>query len=135
MPGIQRARAAFAKGNTEEAFEAIFEAPAGRKVKFADFPEPLKKIFMRNAGEFEALVKGDMFPEMDREAVRKIEVPVLLMFGEKSGQAFTDVREELTRVLPEKKLKLIIVQGGEHGFLWSHAKEFQREVLEFLRDK
>jgi hypothetical protein len=55
------------------------------------------------------------------------------MFGEKSGPVFTGIREELTRVLPEKKL--IIVQGGEHGFIFSHAKEFQKEVLEFLKDK
>ena len=56
------------------------------------------------------------------------------MFGEKSGPVFTGIREELMRVLAEKKLKLIIVQGGAHGFIWSHAKEFQKEVLEFLKD-
>src|SRR5262249_57147131 len=85
LPAIQRARAAYAEGKPEEAIEAIFEAPAGRKVKFAEFPEAFKKILKRNAGEIEALVKGDMFPEVDREAVKKLAVPTLLLFGEKSG--------------------------------------------------
>jgi len=134
-PAWKRARAAFEKGNTEEALETILEVPAGGKVSIKKFPEMLRVRLMRNAGELEALAKGEVFPEVDPEAVKKLAVPTLLLFGEKSGPVFTGIREELTRVLPEKKLKLIIVQGGAHGFIWSHAKEFQKEVLEFLKDK
>src|SRR5262245_43911130 len=97
LPAIQAARAAYEKGKKEEALEAIFEVPAGRKVKLAEAPEGLRKLGMRNAGEIEALVKGDMFPEVDREAVKKIEVPVLLMFGEKRPPVFKSIEEGLTR--------------------------------------
>jgi pimeloyl-ACP methyl ester carboxylesterase len=135
LPAIQSARAAYEKGKPEEAAEAIAEVPAGRKRKIAELPEAFKKILTRNAGEIEALVKGDMFPEVDRAAVKKIEAPVLLMFGGKSAPIFKSIEEELTKTLPEKNRKLIIFQGGNHGFVMTHAKEFQKEVLEFLKDK
>src|SRR5262249_38584022 len=135
LPAIRSARASYEKGKPEEALEAIFEVPAGRKVKISQFPEAFKKIVMQNAGEIEALVKGDMFPEVDREAVKKLEVPGRLMLGEKSPPIFKSIEEELTRALPAKNGKLVIFKGGDHGFVRTHAKEFQREVLEFLRDK
>src|SRR5262249_15446092 len=132
LPGIRAARAAYEKGKTEEALEVISEGPAGQRVKLAEMPEVFRKVMMRNAGEIEALVKGDMFPEMDREAVEKIEAPVLLMFGEKSAPIFKSIEEELTRALPEKNRKLVIVQGGSHGSAGTHAKEVQKETREFL---
>jgi pimeloyl-ACP methyl ester carboxylesterase len=135
LPAIQSARAAYEKGKPEEAAEAIAEVPAGRKRKIADLPEAFKKILTRNAGEIEALVKGDMFPEVDRAAVKTIEAPVLLMFGGKSAPIFKSIEEELTKALPEKNRKLLIFQGGNYGFVMTHAKEFQKEVLEFLKDK
>src|SRR5262245_28416127 len=65
LPGIRAARAAYERGKTEEALEVISEGPAGRRVKLAEMPEVFRKVMMRNAGEIEALVKGDMFPEVD----------------------------------------------------------------------
>jgi pimeloyl-ACP methyl ester carboxylesterase len=135
LPSIKAARAAFEKGNTEEALEAIFEVPAGRKVKFNQFPEPARKSVLRNAGELEALVKGETFPEVDREAVKKLAVPTLLMFGEKSPPVFKTFEEELMRLLPEKNRKLVIIRNADHGFPFTHAEPFRKEVLEFLKDK
>ena len=57
------------------------------------------------------------------------------MFGEKSGPVFTDVREELMRVLPEKNRKLVIISGAGHGAHWTHAEQYRKEILEFLKDK
>jgi pimeloyl-ACP methyl ester carboxylesterase len=132
--GVSQRRAAFEKGNTAEALEALLEGPAGGKVKINQFPEVLRKRLMRNAGEIEALVKGDMFPELDREAVKKLAVPTLLLFGEKSAPIFTGIREELMRVLPEKNRKLVI-RDASHGLRWTHAEQYRKEVLEFLKDK
>jgi hypothetical protein len=106
-------RAAFEKGKTEEALEAILEIPFGRKVKFAEFPEVVKTRLLRSAGEIEALVKGQMFPEVDRDAVRKLAVPTLLMFGEKSGPIFKGFEEEMLRVRPENHRKLVIVRDAD----------------------
>ena len=104
-------------------------------MKINQFPEVLRKRLMRNAGEIEALVNGDMFPEVDREAVKKLAVPTLLLFGEKSAPIFTGIREELMRVLPEKNRKLVIIRGASHGLRWTHAEQYRKEVLEFLKDK
>ena len=131
----KKARAAFEKGNTEEALEAIFEGRDGGKVKIKEFPEVLRTRLMRNAGEIEALVKGEMFPELDREALKKLVVPTLLVFGEKSPPVFTGIREELMRVLPEKYRKLVIIRGASHGLRWTHAEQYRKQVLEFLRQQ
>jgi len=132
---FKAARAAFEKGNTEEALEAILEVPAGRKVKFAQIPEAGRMRVMRNVGEFEALAKGDLTSELDREAVKKIAVPTLLIFGEKSPPIFKKIEEGLTSVLPEKNRKLVILRDAGHGFPMTHAEPFRKEVLEFLKDK
>ena len=134
-PAWKRARAAFEKGNTEEALETILEVPAGGKVSIKKFPEMLRVRLMRNAGELEALAKGEVFPEVDPEAVKKLAVPTLLLFGEKSGPVFTGIREELMRVLPEKNRKLVIISGAGHGAHWTHAEQYRKEILEFLKDK
>ena len=99
------------------------------------FPEVLRVRLMRNAGELEALAKGEVFPEVDPEAVKKLAVPTLLLFGEKSGPVFTGIREELMRVLPEKNRKLVIFSGASHGLRWTHAEQYRKEILEFLKDK
>ena len=132
---ISAARAAFEQGKTEEALVAIFGVPSDRKVTFDQFPEPFRKVLLRNAGELEALVKGEFVAEIDPEAVKKLDVPGLLMFGEKSPPNFKFIEEQLTRALPEKNRKLVIIQGGDHGFVMKHAKEVQKELLEFLKDK
>jgi pimeloyl-ACP methyl ester carboxylesterase len=131
----EKARAAFAKGNTEEALQTLLEVPTGGKVKIKEFNEVLRTRLMRNAGQLEALVNGDMFPEVDRDALKKLAVPTLLLFAEKSGPVFKGTREELMRVLPEKNRKLVIVPGAGHGFHWSHAELFRKEILEFLKDR
>ena len=133
-PAWKRARAAFEKGNTEEALETILAVPAGGKVSIKKFPEVLRVRLMRNAGELEALAKGEVFPEVDPEAVKKLAVPTLLLFGEKSAPIFTGIREELMRVLPEKNRKLVI-RDASHGLRWTHAEQYRKEILEFLKDK
>src|SRR5262249_39292317 len=90
---------------------------------------------MRNAGELEALAKGEVFPEVDPEAVKKLAVPTLLLFGEKSGPVFTGIREELIRVIPEKNRKLVILRDASHGMAWTHAEPYRKEILEFLRQQ
>lgn len=90
---------------------------------------------MRNVGEFEALAKGDLTSHLDREAVKKIAVPALLIFGEKSPPIFKKIEEGLTSVLPEKNRKLVILRDAGHGFPMTHAEPFRKEVLEFLKDK
>src|SRR5262249_27751261 len=54
LPTIQAARAAYEKGKTAEALEALLEVPAGQKVKLAEMPEDVRKRLMRRAGELEA---------------------------------------------------------------------------------
>jgi pimeloyl-ACP methyl ester carboxylesterase len=131
----KKARAAFENGNTEEALETLLEVPSGKKVKIKEFPEVLRTRLMRNAGEFEAMVNGEFLPEVDREAVKKLSVPTLLVFGEKSPPIFKGTREELMRLLPEKNRKLVIIPGASHGLRWTHAEAYRQEVLEFLKDK
>src|SRR5262245_64232785 len=59
-------------------------------------PGPFRKRLQRNAQELEALVTSDnMYPGLDRAAVRKIAVPVLLLSREKRPPAHTLLYQEL----------------------------------------
>ena len=132
---VKVARAAFEKGKPEEAVQAVFDVATGGKAKFDKFPEVAKKYILRNARQLEAMVNGDCFPEIDRDAIRKIAAPTLLMSGEKSPPFFKPIDKELMRLLPEKGRQQVTIRGADHGMFRSHAEQCRKAILEFLRGK
>ena len=80
-------------------------------------------------------MNGDCFPEIDRDAVRKIAAPTLLMSGEKSPPFFKPIEKELMRLLPEKGRQQVIIRGADHGMFRTHSEQCRKAILEFLREK
>ena len=70
---------------------------------YEKIPKFLRKVMLQNALEMEACVtSGVLFPGLDRDGARKIEVPILFLSGEKSLPLFRKIEEELERLLPQK---------------------------------
>jgi pimeloyl-ACP methyl ester carboxylesterase len=131
---VKRARAAFGKGDTEGAVRVIVDAR--RAGTYDKIPKPFRNLVLRNARELEALATSkDMYPALDRDAVRKIGVPTLLLSGEKSPPAQAAIDEELERLLPAKHRRRVIIRGADHGMWFQQPAAYDKAVLEFLRGK
>jgi pimeloyl-ACP methyl ester carboxylesterase len=131
---VKRARAAFEKGASEDAIRTVVNS--SREGTYDKVPEPFRKRLQRNAPELEALVTSEnMYPGLDRAAVRKIAVPVLLLSGEKSPPSHKLVDEELARLLPEKGRQRAIIRDADHGMWLQQPEACRKAVLEFLRGK
>jgi pimeloyl-ACP methyl ester carboxylesterase len=131
---VKRARAAFEKGESEDAIRTIVNS--SREGTYDKIPEPFRKRLQRNAQELEALVTSDtMYPGLDRDAVRKIAVPTLLLSGENSPASHKSVDEELERLLPEKGRQRVIIRDADHGMWFQQPEACRKAVLEFLQGK
>src|SRR5262249_5743782 len=130
------AKTAFEQRKREEALRAIIDFLSDGKVKFDELPPEAKKRLMRNALQFEVTMAGnDPLPEVDRDDVRKIAVPTLVTFGEKSPPIFKTIEKKLMSVLPEKDRKLVIQPDAAHSAYRTHAEAWRKEILEFLKGK
>jgi pimeloyl-ACP methyl ester carboxylesterase len=131
---VRRARGAFEKGDSEGAIRTIVNS--SREGTYDKIPEPFRKRLQRNARELEALVTSDnMYPGLDRDAVRRIAAPTLLLSGEKSQPSQQSIDDELERLLPEKGRQRIIIRDADHGMWFQQPAACRNAVLEFLRGK
>jgi non-heme chloroperoxidase len=128
---VQRARAAFERGDPEDAVRTIVDS--SRQGAFDQIPEVFRRLLLRNARELEALVTSDnMYPGLDRDAVRKLAVPTLLLSGEKSPAAQKSVDDELERLLLEKVRQRVIIRDADHGMWFQQPEACRKATLEFL---
>jgi len=131
---VKRARAAFQKGDREGAVRIIVNS--SEEGRYDKIPAPFRNLLLRNAQELEALVTSDnMYPALERDAVRKIVVPTLLLSGEKSPASHKAVDEELERLFPEKGRQRVIIPNADHGMWFQQPETCRKAVLQFLYEK
>jgi pimeloyl-ACP methyl ester carboxylesterase len=131
---VRQARAAFEKGDSERAVRIIVNS--SRNGTYDKIPEPFRQRLRRNAQELDALVTSDsMYPGLDRDAVRKIAVPTLLLSGEKSPASQKRIDEELERLLPKNGWQRIIIAEADHGMWFQQPAACRKAVLDFIRGK
>jgi pimeloyl-ACP methyl ester carboxylesterase len=131
---VKRARAAFEQGDPEGAVRAMVNS--SREGAYDKIPGPFRKLLLRNARELEALVTSDnMYPRLDRDAVRKVTAPTLLLSGETSPPSHKLIDEELERLLPKKGCQRVVIRGAGHGMWFQQPAACRKAVLDFLRGK
>src|SRR5262249_24232820 len=102
--------------------------------KWDKMPVFMRKNLVQNALAVEAIFSME-WAEVDREAVRKLAMPTLLLSGEKTLDGFEKCNEELTRLVPEKNRQAVVIPGASHGMWWTHAEQTRKALLEFLKGK
>lgn len=87
---------------------------------------------MRDAHEWEVMMtSGELFPDIEPEVIRKINVPVLLLSGQDSYPFLNLIDEELLRLIPNSER--IILHGATHQMLYDRPAICEDEILTFLR--
>ncbi len=131
MQRIQNpAREAFAAGNDEAAMRYFVDgfATPGRFDKLA--PEARLGV-MQNAGFFKMMSRSENpYPEIDRRAMWRLRLPVLVITGEKTIEIHRRIDEELTKMIPRARSATIPAAG--HGSPRENPGVFTEVVENFL---
>ena len=100
--GVKSAKAAIESGDEDAAIRAMFDAIGGDG-KFDSLPPFVKEKCRRNISELKAfLLSDDRYPNVNREQVRRLEVPTLILSGSKSVATARFTDPELERLIPER---------------------------------
>jgi pimeloyl-ACP methyl ester carboxylesterase len=93
--------------------------------------EASRRETLRDAHEWEVMMtRGELFPELDPEAVRRISASALLLSGAKSYPFLRLIDAELMRLLPHAR-QIVYPEAGRQ--MWMQEPEAcRRAVLEFL---
>jgi pimeloyl-ACP methyl ester carboxylesterase len=98
---------------------------------FDSLPPERRKVVMQNSKFFKAVTSSsNPFPNLPREDVRQLSMPVLLVRGAHTKELDILVSEELVRTIPNAE-KAIIPAAG-HGSPRQNPAGFNEAVISFL---
>jgi non-heme chloroperoxidase len=122
---------AFRRGERDLALRrtaAFFMGPGA----YDQLPAEDRQGWQENLGEWEALTTSrDAFPMLPQEQVAKLQLPTLLLTGERTLPIHQLVNAELERLLPHAQR--VCISDATHG-LWGQQPELCGETtLQFLR--
>jgi non-heme chloroperoxidase len=131
MTGVQQPAAkAFASGNDEAAMRIFIDAFDGVGT-FAALSAERRTVVLQNAGFFKAgTSSSDPFPNLPKERVRRLRMPILIVRGDGTDELHRLVTEEVGRVVPDAE-RVTIPQAG-HGSPRQNPQAFNAAMLDFL---
>lgn len=133
--GVFPARAAFESGNDELAIRTMIDAISGTG-KFEQIPDQIKDRMRRNVKEMKAVItSGNAYPFVNREKVRRLTLPTLMLSGSSSVATAKFTDPELERLLPKRSRQRIVLQGATHNMWIEQPVQCREAVLEFIRGK
>jgi pimeloyl-ACP methyl ester carboxylesterase len=133
---VRPVKAAFRKGDQDAGLRAFLAFVTGDPQAWDRMSDSSRRETLRNAGEWDVIMTaGELFPDIDPQAVREIAVPVLLLSGERSYPFLKPIDEELERLLPEGRRRRLVLRGATHRMWFEQPEVCRQAVLDFLRGK
>jgi non-heme chloroperoxidase len=121
---------AFRKDQPETALRITCDYFSG-KGSYDKLPAEGRRRLMSDIREWKALTTSpDPFPMLDRDAVRRLKVPTLLITGEKTLNPMRMIIEELSRVMPEAER--VTIPGATHDMWLEEPEACGKATLSFL---
>jgi non-heme chloroperoxidase len=126
------ARRAFAEGNREEGVRYFLDGVLGPG-SYQKVPPSARAGLLANVAEIMAETSSDgFFSRLDRDEVRRIHAPVLLLNAEHSPRMFHLITDELARWLPRAVRAL--VPASSHSMHLDNPRVYNHSVLSFLEE-
>lgn len=97
---------------------------------FEKLPSELKEYIMENSKALRAELLGEGFPEFNRSEAENLNIPTLLLTGEKSPEFFRTISDKLFQLLPDKEL--MEIPDSAHDMHLDNPKVYNQKVMEFL---
>jgi len=119
---------AFRLGDDRRAI-VIFNQKMGRD--FDKLPVPAATLMLQNAPALKAInLASEPFPAMNKKDLRKLQIPTLIVKGERADGLHASVADEVARLI--SGAKSIVVPNSGHNTPRDNPQFFNKEVLEFL---
>ncbi|MEX2194552.1 MAG: alpha/beta hydrolase [Thermoleophilaceae bacterium] len=126
---IAPAEKAFNRDDDEEAMQTFARGVLGREI-YEQLPEARKQRMRENVGSLKAQLTGAGFPPLTEDEVRGVEVPALLLTGDRSPAAFVRMSEHLERLLPHAEREEI--PDSSHAMPEENPDAVNDAILGFL---
>jgi pimeloyl-ACP methyl ester carboxylesterase len=127
---VKPMQAAFRRGDREAGLRAFLAYVLDDPQAWDKMPPPARQETLSNVHEWEVMMTtGELFPELDPEAVRKIRMPLLLLSGEKSYGFLGLIDKELQHLLPAGRR--IVLPGASHRMWFEQPEVCRQAVLDF----
>jgi len=120
----------FTENKPEDAIRSFVGGVMGDTAYFDTVPQVMRDIWMQNTAETEGSSITDGFTPISPDEVARLEIPVLLIHGEKSPNLFIKIIDTLHARLPNSTLYEL--PNASHGLQLENPKEFNKAVLQFL---
>lgn len=128
LKGIAPALKAFRKNDREAALKSLGKAILGNKAFFRLTPER-KEQARKNL--IEAEIEGSGFPPLDRDRIRHIEIPSLLISAKNSPKIFHFLIKELQELLPNKTR--VIIPDASHIMHEDNPEYYNSALQTFIK--
>jgi non-heme chloroperoxidase len=131
MTAIQEPAAkAFRTGDDKGAMRIFVDGFSGTP-GFDNLPPERIAGIMQNSRAMKVLtMSSDPYPNLSKEKVEQLSIPVLIITGENTIRIHKLVNEELARLLP--KARQATIQKAGHGSARENPQAFNEAVLTFL---
>lgn len=107
----------------------------GGKGAFDGLPKSVQESRVRNIRELKAIMgHSRYYPRVDREKVRQLEVPTLILSGDRTTATSRLTDPELARLLPGKSSRRVIVPDARHIMFTDQPEFCLKTVLKFIRE-
>ncbi|MDQ4119951.1 MAG: alpha/beta hydrolase [Acidobacteriota bacterium] len=124
------AAAAFKMGDEQGAMKILVDGFGGAG-RFNSLSAEARAVAMQNSRFFRAATSSsDPFPDLSKEKVKRLRMPILILTGENTIKLHKFVNEELARLLP--KAERVTIPKAGHGSARENPQAFNEAVLKFL---
>jgi non-heme chloroperoxidase len=127
-------KVAFKQGDREAGLRTFMAYVLDNPQAWDKMPAPDRQDMLDHSREWDVMMTtGELFPELDPQAVRKITAPALLLSGEKSYRFMALIDEELLRLLPNSRG--IVLHGATHRMWYEQPEQCRKAVVDFWREQ
>ncbi len=127
---LRPAKQAFLAGKDEEALEHFLKGVFGDDFQLAQMPPLVKQGWMDNLLEIRRASESDYSLTLDSLAIQTLDLPVLLLVGDRSPAFLRESSNELHRLL--SRSEMVGIENSSHGLYFDNPEAVDRAVREFL---
>lgn len=127
---LRPAARAFRMDENEAGLEHFIQGVSGDDFQLSQVPAEQKQGWMDNLLELWGTALNESFLPLDPSAVQSLDIPVLLLVGDRSPTWLVEISKELHRLLPRSEM--VGIENSSHGLYFENPEDVDQAVLEFL---
>lgn len=121
---------AFHADQNEKGVESFLKGVLGDDFSLSQVPPEVKQGWMDNLPEVWGVSTNDWVLPLELNKIRRLNIPVLLLIGDRSPTWFGEIIQELNRSLPQSEL--VNIENSSHGLYFENPEAVDKAVMEFL---